>query len=111
MPASSPTIDDAPPDRSRARYARITLNGGSRLSRGLGQKGPIAPPKESQRMARPARVDREHVRDCDHVIAGVVLLAERALDPSECIIDRRASRTCMPVDVGEAVSALRREPA
>jgi hypothetical protein len=53
----------------------------------------------------------KHVGDDDGVVAGVVLVADGALDPGHRALQSRPRRPVDPADIGEPVGALQGEAA
>lgn len=60
---------------------------------------------ENERPHARIRVDIEHTRDDDEVVAGLALSLELAIEPSGGIVERGAAQPTVKRHIGEAVGA------
>src|SRR5579872_687436 len=76
------------------------------------REGAVAAAEEHERGVRAlARGERVDGADDDEVVAGLVHVADRALDPCDGVVERGAGPAPVPRDARESIDARRREAA
>jgi hypothetical protein len=72
----------------------------------LAQERTVLPAEEDERLDLAlAHLQPADRADNDQVVARLVLRVNRALDPSESVVERGTCRAVVPGDAGEAVDA------